>query len=203
MDLTIITRRGARQFAESVAVRCDDHTQTYELLYERSCRLANALCDLGVQPGERVATLSDNCTETIEQMAGIALGGHVRTALYTHNSGESNLYLLNLVEASALIVEAKHYEAIAEHLEHAAGLRHVLVFGGEIPTGTLDYEAALAAAAPTDPGGVLLPGDPHVIRFSAGTTGKPKGILHTVAGWTGVATEMTLAMPRMDQNDRY
>jgi acyl-CoA synthetase (AMP-forming)/AMP-acid ligase II len=203
MDLTIITRRGARQFAESVAVRCDDQTQTYEQLYERACRLANVLRDLGVAPGERVATLSDNCAETMEQMAGIALGGYVRTALYTHNSGESNLYLLDLVEASVLIVEARHYEAIAAQLPEAESVRHVLVFGGAPPAGTLDYEQLLAAAASTNPGVKLKPDDPHVIRFSAGTTGKPKGILHTVAGWRGVATEMTLAMPRMDENDRY
>src|SRR3954463_10928524 len=159
MDLTIITRRGARQFAESVAVRCDDHTQTYELLYERSCRLANALCDLGVQPGERVATLSDNCLETVEQMAGIALGGDVRTALYTHNSGESNLYLLDLVEASVLIVQAKHYDAIAPQLPNAASLRHVIVFDGDTPAGTLDYEAVLAAASSVDAGIMLQPDD--------------------------------------------
>jgi acyl-CoA synthetase (AMP-forming)/AMP-acid ligase II len=203
MDLTITTRRGARQFAEAVAVRCDDHTQTYEQLYERSCRLANALCDLGVQPGERVATLSDNCLETVEQMAGIALGGYVRTALYTHNSGESNLYLLDLVEAAVLIVEAKHYDAIAPQLADAASVRHVLVFGGETPADTLDYETALAAATSVDRDIILGLDDPHVIRFSAGTTGKPKGILHTVAGWRGVATEMTLAMPRLDDTDRY
>jgi acyl-CoA synthetase (AMP-forming)/AMP-acid ligase II len=99
MDLTTITRKGARQFAESVAVSCDGTSQTYEQLYERSCRIANALRALGVAPGERVATLSENCPETVEQMAGIALGGYVRTALYTHNSAESNLYLLDLVEA--------------------------------------------------------------------------------------------------------
>ena len=136
-------------------------------------------------------------------MAGIALGGYVRTALYTHNSGESNLYLLDLVEASVLIVEARHYEAIAPQLPKAASVRHVLVFAGDVPAGTIDYEAALASADAADPGIVLSPEDPHVIRFSAGTTGKPKGILHTVAGWRGVAIEMTLAMPRMGQSDRY
>jgi acyl-CoA synthetase (AMP-forming)/AMP-acid ligase II len=203
MDLTIITRRGARQFADSVAVRCDEQTQTYEQLYERSCRLANALCDLGVEPGERVATLSDNCFETVEQMAGIALGGYVRTALYTHNSGESNLYLLDLVKAAVLIVEAKHYDAIAPQLADTASVRHVVVFGGDAPAGTVDYEAALAVATSADSNITLRSDDPHIIRFSAGTTGKPKGILHTVAGWRGVATEMTLTMPRMDQNDRY
>ncbi len=203
MDLAMITRRGARQFADSPAVTCDGTVQTYEQLYERSSRLANALRTLGVQPGERVATLGDNGPETVELMVGTALGGYVRTALYTHNSGESNLYLLDLVEAAVLIVEAKHYEAIAPQLPHAASVRHVLVYDGDAPDGAVDYERALADADSADPGVALAPDDPHVIRFSAGTTGKPKGILHTVAGWRAVATEMALAMPRMGRDDRY
>jgi acyl-CoA synthetase (AMP-forming)/AMP-acid ligase II len=38
------------------------------------------------------------------------------------------------------------------------------------------------AVSAHDPAIALHDNDPHVIRFSAGTTGKPKGILHTVAG---------------------
>jgi acyl-CoA synthetase (AMP-forming)/AMP-acid ligase II len=203
MDIVEITRQGAREFGDKPAVICADATQTYDALYERSCRLANALAALGVQGGERVATLSDNCLETIEQMAGIALGGYVRTALYTHGSPESNRYLLDLVEASTLIIEAAHYAALEPHLADADGLRHVLVFGGPIPAGTMDYEACLAEASSADRGAEPAPDEPHVIRFSAGTTGKPKGILHDVAGWGAVATEMALVMPRLDSDDRY
>ena len=50
-------------------------------------------------------------------MSGLALGGYVRTSLYTHNSAKSNLYLLDLVEAAALIVQRKHYDAMAPHLD--------------------------------------------------------------------------------------
>jgi acyl-CoA synthetase (AMP-forming)/AMP-acid ligase II len=79
----------------------------------------------------------------------------------------------------------------------------VIVFGGDAPDGALGYEQTLAVSSSGDPGIALRPDDPHVIRFSAGTTGKPKGILHSVAGWSAVATEMTLVMPRMGQSDRY
>src|SRR5438309_10280013 len=151
MDLVTLVRRGAQQFSDRCAVACEGETQTYERLYERSCRLANALAALGVQRGERVATFNDNRLESVELMAGVALGGFVRTALYTHGSPESNLYLLNLVEASALIVEARHHEALAPHLQSAPGLRHVLVLGGPAPDGTLDYDQALAGAGSGDP----------------------------------------------------
>ena len=138
MELTTLIRKGSRQFADAPAVVCEGTTQTYRELHERSCRLANALTGLGVERGERVMLLSDNCAETLEQLGGIALGGFVRSAAYTHNSAESNLYLLNLVEAAALIVQRKHYDVIAPHLEEAGALRHVIVFEGDAPEGTVD-----------------------------------------------------------------
>jgi acyl-CoA synthetase (AMP-forming)/AMP-acid ligase II len=203
MELTTIVRAGAVARPDAVAVSCYDRSQTYAELHERACRLANALGDLGIQRGERVATLSGNCLEIVEQMTGIASGAYVRTSLYAHSSAESNLYLLNLTGASALIVEAALYPAIAPHLPDAELLRHVLVFGGDAPEGTISYEAALAAASVENPGTVLADDDPHVIRFSSGTTGKPKGILHTVARWCAVAREMALLMPPLDEKDSY
>jgi acyl-CoA synthetase (AMP-forming)/AMP-acid ligase II len=203
MELTTLIRKGSRKFADAPVVRCEGTQQTYSELHERSCRLANALSALGILRGERVMMLSDNCAETLEQIGGIAIGGFVRSAAYTHNSAESNLYLLNLVGAAALIVQRSQYDAIAPHLDEATALRHVLVFEGEAPEGTLDYERALADASANDPSLVLAPDEPHVIRFSAGTTGKPKGILHTVTGWTAVGNEMALAMPRLGEDDRY
>jgi acyl-CoA synthetase (AMP-forming)/AMP-acid ligase II len=203
MNLSQIVRARAADRPHRTAVICGEHTQTYSELYERSCRLANALAGLGVKPGERVVTLSDNCAETIEQFAAIGLGNHVRSALYTHNNAESNLYLLNLVDASALIVQRRHYDALAPVLAQAKTLRHVIVFEGDAPDGTLAYEELLAGASARDPHTPIAPEDPYIIRFSAGTTGKPKGILHTVAGWGAVSTEMTLIMPDLTEEDRY
>jgi acyl-CoA synthetase (AMP-forming)/AMP-acid ligase II len=203
MELSSIIRNGAREHPDRPAVRCGAQTQTYGQLHQRSCRLANTLRKLGVEPGERVATLGENCLQSIEQMSGLALGGYVRSSLYTHNAAESNLYLLNLVEASALIVQRKHYDALAPQLDEVASLRHVLVFDGQAQQAAIDYESALAQAPIDDPQVPVGPDDPHIIRFSAGTTGKPKGILHTVSRWNSVGEEMTLAMPPQDANDRY
>ena len=139
MDITDFIREGARQRGDRPAVICDGETLTYAELHERSCRLANALADLGLEPGERVATLGDNSPETLEQMSGVALGAYVRSSLYTHNSADTNLYLLDLIEASALLVQRKHYDAIAPRLAEIASLRHVLVFDGDAPAEENDY----------------------------------------------------------------
>ena len=203
LDITSIVRNGAARNSDAVAVIFADTAQTYGQLYERSCRLANILKSLGVNPGERVATLSENCVESVELIAGLALGGYVRSALYTYNAAESNVYLLNLVGASTLILHADLYPALAPHLGDVAGLRHIIVFGGPTPDGAIRYESALAAASAQDPALDIAEDAPHLIRFSSGTTGKPKGIMHTVAGWRAVATEIALCLPKLTETDRY
>ncbi|MHB8690355.1 MAG: AMP-binding protein [Solirubrobacteraceae bacterium] len=203
MEFTDLIRRGAAEHPDRPAVICDGETQTYYELYERSCRLANALAALGVRPGEVVATLGDNSPETLEQWCGIALGGFVRSSLYTHNAPETNTYLLGVIEAKVLIVQRAFHDAIGAHLDDVESLEHVLVFDGEAPTAASDYEQAVERAAATDPGVRIGVDEPYIIRFSAGTTGKPKGILHTAAGWASVFSETALAMPPQTADDRY
>ena len=203
MELSNLIRERASAHGDRAAVICDGQTQTYGTLFERGCRLANALVALGVRRGEVVATLGDNSPETLEQWCGIALGGFVRGSLYTHNPPETNTYLLNLIEAKALVVQRSSYDALAPHLEQVASLRHVLVFDGETADEGADYEAALEAASATDPSVAIGDDDPYIIRFSAGTTGKPKGILHTTARWASVFGETALTLPSQTADDRY
>ena len=119
MDFGTLLRRSARSYRDNVAVWCEGREQTYGELFERACRLANALSSLGVRPGDRVAVLGPNGPETVEQVAGVALGGFVRSALYAHQTVEVNSYLLELVDARALIV----HESLAEGLD----AEHVIV----------------------------------------------------------------------------
>jgi acyl-CoA synthetase (AMP-forming)/AMP-acid ligase II len=74
MDFATIVRRSARSYSRHVAVWCEGRTQTYAELYDRACRLANALAKLGLEKADRVAVLGPNCPQTVEQVAGIALG---------------------------------------------------------------------------------------------------------------------------------
>src|SRR5574340_281328 len=203
MDFSVLLSKSASQFSGSVAVWCDGREQTYSELYERASRLANALADLGLNKGDRVALLSKNAFETTEQIAACALGGYVRAGLYGHETGEVNAYLIELVDARALIVHADLYESIAPHLPSLEKLEHVLVFGGAVPDGANSYESALAAASTQAPTTVTRPDDIHVIRFSAGTTGRPKGIVHTVQRWLDNDDEYRWVTPQIDERDAY
>ncbi|MHB8693336.1 MAG: class I adenylate-forming enzyme family protein [Solirubrobacteraceae bacterium] len=206
MDFATILRTSARSYAANVAVSCDGREQTYAEMYERACRLANALSALGLEPGDRVALIGPNCPATVEQIAGIALGGFVRAGIYAHQTGEVNAYLLELVGARVLIADHRQLPALEPHLNSLNALEHVIVYGaapGSLPAGVLDYEATVESADPADPGVEQGQDDVHVIRFSAGTTGRPKGIYHTVSRWLSIGDEYRWVTPQIDERDSY
>ncbi len=200
MDFGNLLRTCASSYCFNTAVWYHGHEQTYEELFERACRFANALSDLGASKGDRVAVLGPNGAETVEQIAGLALGGYVRASLYTHQTAEANGYLVGLVDARVLLV---HSALVADIRRHVDASVRIVCWGGGTPEGTLDYEQALAGASPSDPHIPLAPGDPHVIRFSAGTTGRPKGIMHTVERWFAAMDEYRWVTPQIDERDRY
>jgi acyl-CoA synthetase (AMP-forming)/AMP-acid ligase II len=202
-DFGEIVRTAAARHPARVAVTCRGADQSYADLHERGCRLANALTELGVQRGDRVALLGANSAWTVEQAAGVALGGFVRSALYSHQTPQVNAYLVNLVDAVALIVQAPYAAELLARRAEMPTLRHIVVYDGPATDGALDYEDLLAKADDADPMVHTAPDDPHVIRFSAGTTGRPKGVLHTVAGWLRSDDEYRWVTPQLDERDVY
>jgi acyl-CoA synthetase (AMP-forming)/AMP-acid ligase II len=203
MDFGAILRRSAAHYRSNVAVTHQGRTTSYAQLFERASRVANAIADRGLEPGDRVALLGANAAETVEQIAGIALGGYTRAALYAHNAADVNAYLTDLVDAKLLIVEAPLAESMLALRADMPQIEHVLVYGGPAPASADAYEDALAAASPEDPRVVRGPDDLHVIRFSAGTTGKPKGIVHTNEGWSRAMDEYRWCTPQIDERDAY
>ena len=63
LDVRSAMRRSARFHRNLTAVVSDGRELTYGEVWDRGMRLANALRDAGLKPGDRVAVLEDNCIE--------------------------------------------------------------------------------------------------------------------------------------------
>ncbi len=169
---------GVREFAaitpSVVAVRDGDRELTYAGLGERSDRLACALLDAGVRPGEPVAVLLGNRMEYCEVAAGIAKAGLVMVPLNPRLTASEAGYILQHSGARALVLDDAVAHVVAEAVPDL-DLRAALSMDGTT-VGT-DYESALAAARAVDPAVAVDELDPFAIAYTSGTTGRPKGVL--------------------------
>src|SRR5262249_47719037 len=149
---------------------------------DRVRRLAVALCDLGVKPGDRVATLSWASQEHLEAYLGIPSIGAVLHTLNLRLHPDDLSYIVNDAADRVLIVD-ESLLPIYEKFRDRVNVEHVIVIGqseAAAGPGRIAYESLLAAA---DPASYVEPSFDEntaaAMCYTSGTTGRPKGVLYS------------------------
>jgi acetyl-CoA synthetase len=161
-----------RQPASAPAILVTDgreitRTVTFGELQESSNRLANALAGLGVEPGDRVAIMLSQRTETaIAHIAAYKLGA-IAVPLSTAFGPDALEVRLRGSEPRALLAERSSLERARE-----------LGFDGVAIDVDRELDTLLAAASPDFAAAPTTPDTPALLVFTSGTTGAPKGALH-------------------------
>src|ERR1700760_2986182 len=101
----ILEQRAAEQ-PERAFVRFREGALTYGELDDRANRVANALAELGLSRGERVAILLPNGPEFLAAWFGVARGGLIEVPLNVGLRGDLLAYVLNQAECRAVVVRA-------------------------------------------------------------------------------------------------
>ena len=167
-----------RLIPDQVAVIQGDTEWTYAGLEARTNRLANALRDLGVGPGTRVALMFGNDVRFLEALFAPMRLGAVAVPLNTRMGDDALGYVVDDAEATVMIANramAERARALAARLPR---VRHLIADADAADLGdALAYEPLLAAASadlerrPTRPDEICLQ------PYTSGSTGKPKGVL--------------------------
>ena len=166
----------ARLTPRKLAVRDSRRSLSYAQWLLRSRRLANALLDLGLVPGDRVALLAYNCAEWMEIYAALAAAGLMAVPINFRLTPPEVAYIVQHSEARAVIAQdelAEVVQAVRAELPVLDGA--CVIFGRERRTGWRDYEALIEAASDAPPPVAVKPGDMSALMYTSGTTGKPKG----------------------------
>ena len=169
-----IIRNHARARGGSTALVVGEDTHTYRDLWARVERTAGALAARGIGRGDRVAVLAKNSLEYVQLYFATAAIGAMLVPLNFWHRGPEHAYTVGDAEPALWFVEAGYDEVAREAREAHPDLPVLRIPGPE--GDRADWDAFLAAAV-EPPAVEVHDDDPHMILYTSGTTGRPKGAM--------------------------
>src|SRR5947208_7204094 len=178
-----------------VADRADREARlfTYRELEDLAERAASSLRKLGVGPGDVVTVQLPNWWEFVVAAFACSKIGAIMNPVMPILRERELLYILNFCEAKVFIVPKVYrgfnYSAMAEGMRgELPYLKHLIVVDGENDS---SFERALLATEPAGKSASPRPDDMSVLMFTSGTTGEPKGVIHTSNSLIGCTKALT------------
>lgn len=182
MNIGSLLTNHARYRPDHTAVVFKEDRFSFREFNKRVNRLANALVSLGVAKGDKIATFMPNCLELLEVYWSVAKIGAVVVPLSTLLRGKALASLLDDSDVTTVITNPDFVtavDAIKSELPDIASDRFILTGKGAV-SGYRNYDELTAAASDLEPQDIKITDDDlYNIIYSSGTTGQPKGIVHT------------------------
>jgi len=184
-----VLRINAFKWPDKIGIKDLYKSYTFREWDERSCRLANALYDMGLRKGDRFAVLAYNCVEWMEIYGAAAKGGFICVPIMFRLAPPEMEYIINHCEAKIFIVQGGKDPATGKEFPF---IDMVNSMKGKMPSvkkyisfaidradclGFAQYEELLSASSPMEPPADVSFDDIWVLLYTSGTTGRPKGVM--------------------------
>jgi len=176
-------RYAEQQYPRRIAAVCSQDSFTYAEFADRARRLAGALWQAGIQPGDRVAFLSTNCHRLLEAYYGVLEAGAVLLPLNIRLAPNELAYILNDSGATILFVERQFLGLVEAFRKDIPSVKMICQLEGAPEAAWLsarNYDELLRDATPHFADIAAI--DENALAelfYTSGTSANPKGVMLT------------------------
>ena len=174
LNVPFMLLRNVHENPDKTAIIFGDKRYTYRTFNERVNRLANALLNHNVQKGDKVAYLLNNCSEFAEVSFALSKIGALSVPLNFRLKEDEIGYVIQNSDSSFIFFGPEFEKTVAGLIPRLPLVTKTIQVGG-----SAEYEDLLRSSSGEEPPVQVLEEDEHSIMYTSGTTGFPKGAVHT------------------------
>jgi len=172
MNVADMIRLNARARPSEEALVCGDERLTYAAFNDDINRTAHALLEQGVMPGTRVAVLGRNSISYCLLYFALAKIGAILVPLNFWHRANEIAYVLQDSEPALVLFEPQYADLMRESMA-SLHLKALLINGDD--QRDLEFDRFRRADDRSEPDVAVDEQSPHIILYTSGTTGRPKG----------------------------
>jgi long-chain acyl-CoA synthetase len=186
----------AQLYPNRTAFLFHDRRYTFKEVNERVNSVINALFHMGVKRGDHVGVLSYNCPQYFEAFA-LSKAGLVCVPLNFRSVSRELIYLINDSEINTIIISDDFLDLVNSIKKEIKGVKNFISMNNDAE-GMKSYEKLIKDHEPVEPDVPVYPEDDAIIYYTSGTTGMPKGAVHT---HKGIMAETNLPTKELTPDD--
>ncbi len=174
---------------------------TYSQISQRVNKLSNALVKLGVKKGDLIAIVQVNCPEVIETYFAAARLGVIFVPLNFRAKEDEFSYMLSNAGAKVVVAGKRYLDMIRTILPGLPTIKHCISLDSKVAD--MPFYDDLIASSPDDEVMTDIGDDDiTILMYTAGTTGRPKGVPLRHSGFVSYALEnVTPASPDLEERN--
>lgn len=174
---------------------------TYSQISQRVNKLSNALAKLGIKKGDRIAMLQVNCPECVEIYFATARLGAIYVPLNFRAKEDELSYMSGHAEAKALFVGKRYLDLARGIMPSLPNLKHLISLDDKVAN-MLFYDELIKSSPDDEITTEIGDEDVTILMYTAGTTGRPKGVPLRHSGFVGyVVGNVDPASPDMEEKN--
>src|SRR5258705_720507 len=195
MDVRTLMHRSVRFWGDREAISSGERRLTFSEAWDRGIRMANALLETGLKPGDRVGVLEDNDIGAADFYLACTIANLVRVPLYPRNARESHIHMIGQTGCRVVVVNEAYAPEMKGLVDEISSLEQVIVRDQ-------GYEQWLSEQSDVDPAPDVDEDDWYIIRHTAGTTGKSKGVAYSHRSWLAAGRDWFYDWPPVQPGDK-